>query len=105
MALLATQQIKIAGTEPAYTAAAGGGDTVVSDDRTFLHVKNGSGDSVTVTIATPGLVGGLAIADATVAIPAGDEFAIGPITRELFGSIAAVTYSSATTVTVAALRV
>jgi hypothetical protein len=103
MSALAPQVVQIAGTTATYSAASGGGDTIASGDRVFAHVKNGSGVSVTVTITTPGTVGGLAIADATVAVPAGADRFIGPLTNALFGDNAALTYSATASVTVAAL--
>lgn len=104
MALLAVQQIQTPGTAPTYAAATGGGDTVPSDGRTFLHVKNGSGAPITVTVATPGNVGGLAIADNTVSVPNAGERMIGPITADLYGDIAAITYSGVTSLTIGAFR-
>ena len=109
MALLTPQQISIAGIAPTYAAAAGGGDTIAPDDRTFLHVKNGSGASITVTVVTPGTVGGLAIADLSVAVAAGADRMVGPLTAALFADpttgLVPVTYSGVTSLTVAALRV
>lgn len=107
MALLSPQQISKAGLAPSTTSAAGGGDTVATGDRVYLYVNNGAGAPITVTIATPGTVSGLAVADQTVSVTNGTFKLIGPITRELFGDddgIAAITYSSATSVTVAALK-
>ena len=106
MTLLATQQISIAGLNPTMSAANAGGDTVVADDRTFLRVKNGSGSPVTVTVTTPGTVSGLAIADATMSVPAttGDMM-LGPLPASLFGDPVSISYSAVTSVTVAALRV
>lgn len=110
---LATQEISNLGLAPAYAAAAGGGDKIVGPDAdTFLHVKNGSGVSVTVTVATPGKAagtGGLDIADVSVAIPAGQERMIGTFPAELYANPAdagkaAVTYSAVTTVTVGVFR-
>ncbi|MCW2498273.1 hypothetical protein [Jatrophihabitans sp.] len=105
MAALVPQVVQIAGTAPTANAASAGGDTVPTGDRTWIHVTNGSGSSVTVTIATPGTVSGLAIADVTVAIPAGTGKDIGPLTTALFGDNAAITYSATTSVTVAALSI
>lgn len=105
MALVAAQQIQIAGTAPTYNAASGGGDTVAASDRTHVHVKNGSGSSITLTITTPGTVAGLAIADATITVPAGAERIVGPLTSALFGDPVQLAWSSATSVTFAALTI
>ncbi len=101
MAALSVQQISIAGLTPTMVAAAGGGDTVPAGDRNFLLVRNGGGSGITVTVTTPGTVGGLAIADATVSVGAGADKLIGPLTASLFGDPAAVAYSGVTSVTVA----
>lgn len=85
----------------ALVAAASGGDTAEIRDGAFLVVNNGSGSTVTVTVATPGTVKGLAIGQATMAILAGDV-GIMPLTnifRQTTGR-ANITYSAVTTVTV-----
>lgn len=110
MALLATQRITRAGLTPAYVAAAGGGDKLAPGGRTFLHAKNGSGGSITVTVVTPGeAIEDVAITDLAVAIPAGQERMIGPLPGSQFGDpadsgLASITYSGVTSLTVAALE-
>ena len=108
MATLPTQVISLSGLEPAYVAAAGGGDKVRPGDRVFLHVKNGDSGSHTVTIVTPGTVKGQAIADLAVAVPAGEERMI-PVPADLFRNpvdgLASITYDAVTSVTIAALQV
>lgn len=109
MAELDVQAITRAGTglEPAYDAAAGGGDSCRTSNRTFLHVKNGHSSPQTVTIATPGTVDGLAIADLAVAVPNAEERMIGPI-DDVFrdsGGLAQITYSGVTLLTIAAIRI
>lgn len=109
MATLTTQQITTAGTIPTYTAATGGGgDEFAPGDRTFLHVKNGGGSSINVTVVTPGSAYGQAIADVVVAIAAGAEKMIGPFGAAGFqgaDALVSVTYSAVTTVTAAVLSV
>ncbi|MEU9972346.1 hypothetical protein [Streptomyces sp. NPDC051014] len=87
------------------TAAAAGGDTAPTGPGRFLYVKNGSGSSITVTVATPGEISGLAIADPTISIGAGKAGTI-PLSRLFAGADgrAAVTYSAVTTVTVGAFE-
>jgi hypothetical protein len=109
VAVLPVQAITRAGTglTPAYSAAAGGGDSCKASSRTFLHVKNGHSSPQTVTIATPGTVGGLAIADLAVAVPNAAERMIGPI-DDVFrdsGGLAQITYSGVTALTIAAIRI
>ncbi len=109
MALLATQQIGFAGTATTLTAAAGGGDTVSPDDRTFLWVKNASGGAITVTVVIPGTYIGQNLPDVAVSVPAttGERF-IGPLTRQIADpttGVVNITYSGVTSLTVAAVRI
>lgn len=107
MATLAIQSIDLDGVEPAYTAAAGGGDAMLPSAHSFLHVKNGSGSSITVTLVTPITAQGLAVEDQTVTVPAGEERMV-RVPPERYRNpstgLANITYSDVTTVTVAALR-
>lgn len=108
MALLAIQQIGITGTNPTYSAASGGGDTVKPDDRAVLHVKNGDASSHTVTIAVPGSEYGQSRPDVAVAVPAGESRFIGPLVHDLADSTDGavhITWSATTSMTVAAIRV
>jgi hypothetical protein len=74
----------------------------------FLHVKNGGGGSITVTVdsVTPCNQGG--DHDLAVAVPAAQERMIGPLPASRFANattgLVNITYSGVTTVTVAALR-
>ncbi|MFF1321440.1 hypothetical protein ACFVZZ_18740 [Streptomyces chartreusis] len=85
----------------AATAANAGGDTAPVGPGRFLYVNNGSGGSITVTIATPGTVSGLAVADTAVAVAAG-KHAIIPLANAFRGANgrAAITYSGVTSLTV-----
>ncbi|MFD5675616.1 hypothetical protein [Streptomyces sp. NPDC127040] len=110
MALLAQQVIALTGTTPTYTAAAAS-TTVTCGERSFLHVKNTAGSSMTVTLTATGRVRGQLAADLVVTVPAttGDKM-IGPLAAELLagasdGVSAAITYSSTTNVTVANLAI
>jgi hypothetical protein len=109
MANLATQTINRAGLEPAYSNAAGGGDTFAPADDVLLHVKNGGGAPITVTIDTPHQAfDGAEIEDIEVAIPAGEERLIGPFPANHFADPADgrahVAYSGVTSVTVGVLK-
>lgn len=109
MATLTTQNITTAGILPTYAAATGGGDAMVPGSSSFLHVKNGAGSSITVTLATPAVVDGtLAVADRVVTVGATSEQMI-KVTPELYRDpttgLAVITYSAVTTVTVAAIAV
>lgn len=106
MAALATQSIKRAGVTPSYAAAAGGGDTCTPGGNTFLHIKNGGGSPITVTIVAKGIPApDMAVGNLAVVVTNAQERMIGPIRPELFGDpalsgAASITYSGVTTVTV-----
>lgn len=104
MAVLTVQEIDRDGLEATYASAAAGGDTVPNDEITFLHVKNGSGASIDVTIQTPGTVDGLAVTDRTVAVPASEERMIGPFPASVYGATLTLSYSDVTSLTIAAIR-
>lgn len=114
MALIATTAITEAAAlldlEGAFTAAAGGGDTVTYTDRSFIAVKNGSGSPITVTVAkqtNPSPLSGFGAvtkANFTMTIAAGD-IGISPMFNQCFknaSGLLAVTYSSATDVSLKA---
>lgn len=108
MATLTTQNITTAGILPTYTAAAGGGDAMIADATSFLHIKNGAGSSMTVTLVTPATVDNtLAVGDRAVTVAAGSEQMIAvpdSLYRDPTTGLASITYSAVTTVTVAAIR-
>lgn len=86
----------------AQTVAAGaGGDTAQVGPGRFLYVVNGAAAPITVTLTTPGTVSGLTITDPTYTVAA-SKHAIIPLANVFRGATgrAAITYSSATTVTV-----
>ena len=109
MATLSTQVVALTGLAPTYSAAAGGGDRMECGERNFLHVKNGGGSSITVTLDATAAVRSQPVTDPTVTVPAGAERMIGPITPDLFQAasdgLCAIAYSGVTTVTVASLRI
>lgn len=70
MATVATQTVTSSGLTATANTASGGGDKVRPGS--ILRVINGSGSSITLTMATPQLVDGdLAVADRTVSVGAG----------------------------------
>ena len=107
--VITVQQIARTGLASALAAADGANHNYFANDgQTFLYVKNASGSPITVTINTPGLVDGLAIADLTVSVPATTgERMIGPFPPGIYnqsdGSVY-VDWSSATSVTMGAFR-
>lgn len=107
MALLTAQQITTLGLTPTYVAATSGGDSFEPGPNTILHVKNGSGASITVTIDTTATAFGEPIANDAVVIAAGSFALIGPFppgeVEQPVSGVADITYSAVTTVTIAAL--
>lgn len=109
MASLTIHNVPIAGglvdVAGAAGAAAAGGDTAPIGPNLVLYVNNGAGSSVTVTLTTPGTQKGVAIADVTMTVAASKHALIplGAIFRDTTGR-ASISYSSATSVTVAVLQ-
>ena len=107
---LSVQTIAQAGIEPSYEAANADGEAVPNNGLMFIHVKNGGGSQITVTIQTPVAYDGLALEDQTVTIDAGDEKMIGPFSTRFNqaggtdkGKVY-VDFSAVTSVTIAAFR-
>lgn len=67
---VATQPMAFGGLTPNLTAPTIDGD-VVDVGRCFLHVENGGGAPITVTVQTPGSIDGLALEDRSVQVAAG----------------------------------
>lgn len=104
MALLATLNVDSAGLTPAYVAAAAGGDTFANDGRQMLHVKNGGGAPITVTVTAINKCNHGSLHNYVVSVTNAQERMIGPFPVAQFGDAPAITYSAVTTVTVAAIR-
>jgi hypothetical protein len=109
MATLTPQVVSLAGLNPTYASAASGGDKIQPGERTFAHIKNGAASPITVTLNATAAVRGQTVTSPTVSVPASGERMIGPLTADLFAGVSdglvALTYSSNTTVTIAALRI
>lgn len=108
MAALTVQDVTAAGVTPSYVAASAGGDTFVNNGKTILHIKNGGGSSINVTITRAKTCSFGFSHDVVVAVGAGSEKMIGPFPAEQFNNdsgLVAVAYSAVTSVTVAALEV
>lgn len=90
-------------------AASGGGDTFTNDGNTFLYVKNGSGGSITVTVAIPYTVDNVAVSTGkALVVAAGEERLFGPFPTGIYtdpntGNVS-LTYSGVTSLTVAAVK-
>ena len=73
------------GLEAAYNAATvTDGDAFLNDGSVCVHVKNGGGGDVTLTIQTPAKAGGMEIAEQTCVITAGEERFVGPFPPAYF---------------------
>lgn len=110
MATLTNQIVNRAGILPTYAAATGGGDAMVCSNDSMLHIKNGGGGSITVTLAVPSTTSAwpnASYGNVTVTVPNGSERMIGPVTPGLFQdpvtALCTITYSGVTSVTVASL--
>lgn len=99
MAVLVASTPTPAGATPTFAAGASGGDRSPVGDNVYLHFKNTSGGSITVTVdsVTPCNYG--SDHDLSVAVPATTgEKIVGPLPASRFASasdgLAAVTYSA-----------
>lgn len=108
MATLAVQKAVVTGLTPSYSAAAGGGDQFANSGKAMLHIKNGSGGSINVTVNSQTNCSQGFDHDAVVAVPAGAERMIGPFPKGRFddanGNVQ-ITYSAVTSLTVAVVEV
>lgn len=111
MALLTPQAIKTSGNglTPAYTTPSSS-DTFPNDGKTFLHVKNAAGSSITVTITSTAVTPtGTVVAPLveTVGATTGDKM-IGPLPPGAYNDpvtgLVTATYSSVTSVTAAVIQ-
>lgn len=98
------------GVDLAGAAAAGGGDSFVNTGTELVVFKNASVGSITVTLVTPATVDGLAVADRTVAVGAGETRLVGPFPPGIYndtlvsGGSVNMTYSGVTTFTVTVIK-
>jgi hypothetical protein len=113
MAAITVQTILETGITVSTTSAAGGGDTFANDGNTYYQVTNGSGSSINVTFTvvngtfTNKQNGILTKSNLVVAVANGTTKLIGPFPTGVYNSTSgtvAVAYSSATSVTVAAIN-
>lgn len=107
MALLTAEDISISGLEATYTAVAAS-DTFSNKGDIILHVVNADSSDNTVTIVTTKTVAGLAVADVTVTVTAGESRFIGPFEPGVFNNgsgIVTVQHSNTTSNTIALIRI
>jgi hypothetical protein len=106
---LTLQTKNYVGLTPTFTAAggagAGNGYTFDNNGSTDIRIKNASGSPVVATIKAVGRLGGVALADQTVSIPATTgDVTIGNLDPVAFGTTVTVEVASAGSMTAAALR-
>ena len=82
-ATLVAQRVTLAGLNASMGAAVADGD-IIPAGNVMLRVTNGGGSPITVTAVTPGTVAGLAIADATLTVPAAGTRDWGPFPTSVF---------------------
>jgi hypothetical protein len=115
--LIALQDTTRDGLDATYDAADGtDGNSFDNDSQAvFLHVKNGGGSPITVTIDVAPIndIDGITIPGKDVSIPAGEDRFIGPFPRSVYSQedvdntidqAVFVDYSDDTSVTVAAIQ-
>ncbi len=82
-----------------YTAAAAGGDALQLHDNAVLILRNTTAGAITATLVTPGTVGGLAVGDRAIAVPATNGEIHVALDKDLYKSPTTgrcdVTYSAA----------
>ncbi len=111
MATLTVQEIVRSGNglDPAYAAAAAGGDEFVNEGKqTFVHFLNANVATRTVTIETPKTVAGLALAELSVVVPATGEAMVGPFPADTFNDSdgkVQMTYSTEVDLTIAVIKI
>ncbi|RLA20261.1 MAG: hypothetical protein DRQ56_03605 [Gammaproteobacteria bacterium] len=108
---LTVQSAVPAGLDPTYVAATlTDGNMFRNTGKQILHVVNGSGGELTMTLVTPATVVGLAIADQVVTVPNGEERMCGHLDVSTYNQTGTdagkvyVTYSTVTSVTVAVVQ-
>src|SRR5690606_4602762 len=99
MANLNATKVTSAGVAVTAVNASSGGDTIPYGARG--RIANGDESATTVTVATPGTVDGLAIADRDINIPAGGAGFVKPTVayRDPETNRVSLTYSSVTSLT------
>lgn len=107
---VAVQQISKSGLTPTQTGSLSAANTYQfpNDGQIFIRVVNGGGSPDTVTIVTNREEDGLALADRTVSVPAGETRMIGPFVPAIYNDgdeLVSFTHSFITSVTHAVLHI
>lgn len=107
MATVSTQQLTATGAALNYASASAGGDRFTPGPRSVLHVVNGSGASVTATVATPAQVEGLTLPGRPVVVPAGASRML-PVSSDIYRAadgLGDISWSASASVTFAIVQV
>lgn len=108
MATLTVQAISLSGVTPSYAACGAGGDEFANSGQEFIHVKNGSGGNLDVTINSQVNCSQGFDHDSVVTVTAGSEEIIGPFPKSRFDDAndkVQITYSGVTSLTIAVLQI
>lgn len=105
---LTVQRVALTGVVPSYAAANADGSNVLNSGRVMLHVKNGGGAPINVTIQDAVSCSHGVQHTETVAVANGAEKMIGPFDRTRFNNASTgkflVNFSDVASVTVAAIE-
>lgn len=91
-------------TSKTFTACSAAGDTFPTWYTTYLEVTNTGVSDQTCTVVTPGNIKGVAEADYQFTVPAHSSVEVGALPPHIFGHLAQITYSDATSLTIAVKR-
>ena len=111
MADLTVQNAKRIANEIVFDAADMAGDTFTNNGREAILVRHDNAaavSGVTVTIATPLMIDGLAVADATVSVGPGETHLLGPWTESTYNDSqrkVSLSYSDEIDISVAIIKV
>jgi len=113
MAVLTPQTLSLSGVAPTYNAANSGGDSFPNNGKTYAHIKNAGGSSITVTFhavaasVSDTTFGDIAVSDTAVTVGANSEKIVGNFPLARFNNPSGqvdVSYSSATSVSIAVVN-
>ena len=82
--LLTLAQMSHSGTELVPVAAEAAGNAIANTGNQWLYVNNGSGGTIVVTILTPLTVEGIAVAEITKSLLAGEDWIFGTFSTRIF---------------------
>jgi hypothetical protein len=105
---LSLQTMSVTGLEATYASCNADGNYFTNNGHTFMHVINGSGGDITVTVDSPTECNQGSTHDVTVTVTAGEERMIGPFEQGRFNDDdgrVQVSYSTVTSLTAGAIKI